>query len=96
MLPRASALEWRRGWQRLALAFGDNFQIADAGLLFQQFQLCVAEFFAGWAVLLNPLQPQPFFQKLDFQVGELQLAFQLDYRGWIGGIDDRGCGSQHG
>jgi hypothetical protein len=64
--------------------------------LIQQFQLCVAEFFAGWTVLLNALQPQPFFQELNFQVGELQLAFQLDYHGGIGGIDDRGCGSQHG
>jgi hypothetical protein len=75
MLPRPSALDRRRCRQRLALAFSDNFQIADARFLFQQFQLCVAEFFAGWTVLLNALQPQPFFQELNLQMGELQLAF---------------------
>jgi len=41
---------------------------------------CVSlSFFAGWTVLLNTLQPQPFFQELNFQMGQLQLAFQLDY-----------------
>ena len=78
--------------QRLALALRLYFQIADAGLLFQQLQLRVAELFAAGTVLLNPLQPQPLFQYLDLEVAQLQLPLQLDYFGRVVGSGLGGLG----
>ena len=95
MPPSAPGLQWRRRRQRFTLAFDGNFQIADAGLLFQQLQLGVIELLAGRAVLLNPFESQPFFQQLNLQVGKLQLPLQLHYCPGIGGVDDRWRGSQH-
>ena len=95
MLPYALGLQRRRCWQWFALAFGDNFQIADARLLFQKFQLGVMELLAGRTVLVNPLEPKAFFQELNLQISELQLPLQFHYCHRIGGVDDRWCGGQH-
>jgi len=56
----------RRQW--LAPAFRLDFGIAHPGLKIQQLELCVAEFLAAGSVLLDPLQPQLLFQRLDPQL----------------------------
>ena len=58
-------------------AFRLDFGVAHARLQLQQLQLRVAELLAARTVLVDPLQPQPFFQDLDLQVCPLQFPRQL-------------------
>ena len=69
----ALLLVWR-WWQRLAFALCRDFQVADAGLKLQQFQLLVRQFLAARSVLRDPFQTQPLFQSLDHHLRILQIA----------------------
>jgi hypothetical protein len=84
--------------QRFAPALGLHFQVADAGLQFQQFHLRVAELLAARTILLDPLQPQALLQDLDFQVGPVELTLELgDLRGvGSGSGGGGGFGAHHG
>ena len=67
----ALLLVWRC-WQHLAFALCRDFQIADPGLQFQQFQLLVGQLLAARPVLRDPLLAQLIFQQLDSQLRKLQ------------------------
>src|ERR1035441_8562709 len=54
--------------QRFASALRLDFGMAHARLKIQQLELCVVEFLAAGAVLVDPLQSQLFFQYPDLQL----------------------------
>ena len=73
-----TGLPVRRCRQRLANAFRLDFDVAHSRFEFQQAELRFAELLAAGTVLLDPLQPQPLFQDLDFQMGPGQFLFELN------------------
>src|ERR1035437_8652564 len=82
---------WRR--QRLALALRLDFGVAHSSLKLQQLELRIAELFAAWAILLDPLQAQLLFQYLDLQFGPSKFLPQIDYL--LGFGKRNGTGTRH-
>ncbi len=64
--------------QRLAFAFRLDFDVAHSWFQFQEFQLRRVELLASRTVLLDPLEPQLLFQRVDLQMGQGQRALQCD------------------
>jgi|SRR6516162_480880 len=66
--------------QLFPLTLGFDFSAADAGLKFQQFQLCVGEFLAPGPVRLDPHQTQSFFQYPDLIFRESESILKKGQR----------------